>query len=196
MVQNDSQYHDSTITTGIISVHKLPKHCIYSSESNVTHQECLNESGKGQGQKHHYTGDHYMGMCPLACPHLFLTVRPLAPEANSVFWSILLSTPLLSAGVTQARDSESESNYTDNYDCDPVRPGFVFKWTHLPWALQMHLLRTECEPRDSTVTLPLCLYYSTHTHTHKRTGTYTQYIIITEVHDYLSAECVMVAFFH
>lgn len=23
-------------------------------------------------------------------------------------------------------------------------PDFVFKWTHLPWALEMHLLRTEC----------------------------------------------------
>lgn len=70
--------------------------------------------------------------CALARPHLCLTVRPLAPQANSVFWSILLSTLLLSAALTQARDSESESNYGDNYDCDPVRPGFVFKWTHLP----------------------------------------------------------------
>lgn len=70
--------------------------------------------------------------CALACPHLFLTVRPLTPQANSVFWSILLSTLPLSAGLTEARDSESESNYRDNYDCDPVRPGFVFKWTHLP----------------------------------------------------------------
>lgn len=25
--------------------------------------------------------------CALACPHPFLTARPLAPEANSVFWS-------------------------------------------------------------------------------------------------------------
>lgn len=70
--------------------------------------------------------------CALACPHLLLTVRPRAPLANSVFWSILLSALLLSAGLTQARDLQSESNYRDNYDCDLVRPGFVFKWTHLP----------------------------------------------------------------
>jgi len=58
--------------------------------------------------------------CALACPHFFLTAQPLAPVANSVFWSSPLSTLLLSAGLTQARDSETESNYRDNYDCDPV----------------------------------------------------------------------------
>lgn len=63
-----------------------------------------------------------MWECALACPHLILTVRPLAPQANSVFWSILLSTLPLSAGLSQARDSESESNYTDNYDCAQYDP--------------------------------------------------------------------------
>lgn len=121
--------------------------------------------------------------CALACPHLFLTARPLAPEANSVFWSILLSTLPLSAGLTQARDLESESNYRDNYDGDPVRPGFVFKWTHLPWALELHLLRTECEPRDSSVSL---------SNTVSLLHTRTPRTIITDAHAYLSAECIMV----
>lgn len=53
----------------------------------------------------------------------------------------------MSAGLTQARHSERESNYRDNYDCDLVRPGFVFKWTHLPRALERRLLRPHCEPR-------------------------------------------------
>lgn len=87
---------------------------------------------------------------------------PLAPEVNSVFWSILLSTLLLSAGVTQGRDSQSESNYRDNYDCDLVWPGFVFKWTNLPWALEMHLLRTQHELRDSFVTQSLCIIPYSH----------------------------------
>lgn len=87
--------------------------------------------GKGR-DKNIITPGTIIWECALACPHLFLTVRPLAPQANSVFWSILLSALLLSAGLTQARDSESESNYGDNYDCDLIRPGFVFKWTHLP----------------------------------------------------------------
>lgn len=95
--------------------------------------------------------------CAPASLHLFLTVRPRAPQANSVFRSVLQSP----AGLTQARASESESNYRHNYDCDPVWPGFVFKWTHLPWASEVHLLRTECEPPDS-VAQPLSLYYSTH----------------------------------
>lgn len=89
--------------------------------------------------------------CVLACPHFFLTTRPMAPVANSVFWSIPLSTLLLSAGLTQARDLVAESNYRDNYDCDPVWPGFVFKWTHLPCVLEMHLLRIE--PRGSSAAL-------------------------------------------
>lgn len=87
--------------------------------------------GKGR-DKNIITPGTIIWECALARPHLFLTVRPRAPWANSVFWSILLSVLPLSAGLTQARDSESESNYRDNYDCDLVRPGFVFKWTHLP----------------------------------------------------------------
>lgn len=101
--------------------------------------------GKGR-DKNIITPGTIIWECALACLHLFLTVWPLPLWANSVFWSILLKALLLSAKLTQARDSKSESNYKDNYDCDLVRPGFVFKHTHLPWALELHLLRTEYEP--------------------------------------------------
>lgn len=119
-------------------------------------KNALMRVGKGR-DKNIITPGTIIWECALARPHLFLTARPLAPQANSVFRSILLSTLPLSAGLTQARDGESESNYGDNYECDPVRPGFVFKWTHLPWASELHLLRTECEPGDFSVTQSLSL---------------------------------------
>lgn len=104
--------------------------------------------------------------CAIACPHLFLTVWPLDPQANGVFSSILLSALPLPARLTQARDSESKSNYGDNYDCDLVQPGSVFKLTHLPWALELHLLRPECEPR--LLRHSQSLYYSTDVCLHLR----------------------------
>lgn len=73
-------------------------------------------------------------------PNLVLTAWPQPPRANRAFWPVFLS---VSAGLTQARHSKSECNYWDNYHCDLVRPGFVFKWTHLPWALERRLLRTD-----------------------------------------------------
>lgn len=43
-------------------------------------------------------------------------------------------------------------------------PDFVFKWTHLPWALEMHLLRTECvNPETQALRLFNC---TTHVHNH------------------------------
>lgn len=107
--------------------------------------------GKGR-DKNIITPGTIIWECALARPHLFLTVWPQAPQTNGVFWSILLGELLLSAGLRQARDLESESNYRDNYDCDLVRPGFVFKWTHLPWALELRLLR------DWVWTPRLCRY--------------------------------------
>lgn len=95
------------------------------------------EAGKGRER-------NSVSPATVTCPHLILAPWPQAPQANSGFWSVLLS---VSAGLTQARRAERESNYWDNYDCDLVRPGFVFKWTHLPWALERRLLRTDCEPR-------------------------------------------------
>lgn len=68
---------------------------------------------------------------------------PPAPVANAASQSIPdWAQPPLSAGLIQARHSETESNYRHNYDCDPVQPGFVFKWTHLPCVPETRLLRT------------------------------------------------------
>lgn len=133
-------------------------------------KNALMRVGKGR-DKNIITPETIIWECALACPHLFLTVWPLAPQANCVFWSILLSTLPQPGGLTQARVSESESNYRDNYDHDPVRPGFVFKWTHLPWALELHLLRTPLSVTlslslSNTVGLLMCAWNQLHTHTH------------------------------
>lgn len=141
--------------------------------------------GKGR-DKNIITPGTIIWECALACVHLFLTVWPLALWANSVFWSLLLKALLLSARLTQARDSQSESNYKHNYNCDLVRPGFVFKHTHLPWALELHLLRSEYEP-GVCQTVSGC--YSTDVCLHP--GTYSQ-----SEHAYLSAERITAFLFH
>ena len=134
----------------LVYIHRQSSASIVLKAGRPT-KNALMRVGKGR-DKNIITPGTIIWECALARAHLFLTVRPLALRANSVFRSILLSTLLLSAGLTQARDGESESNYGDNYERDPVRPGFVFKWTHLPWASELHLLRTECEPGDFSVT--------------------------------------------
>lgn len=127
-------------------------------------KNALMRAGKDRDNYTVPPGDHYKGMRPSSS-----TARPLAPVAGCVFWSVPLSALLLSTGLTQARDSEAESNYRDNYDGDPVRPGFVFKWTHLPRVPQMHLLRTGCWTRRHVCHLvSVVLYHGSvlkHTHT-------------------------------
>lgn len=100
------------------------------------------------------------------------------------FWSVLQSTLPLSAALTQARHSESESNYRDNYDRDPVRPGFVIKWTHLPSGFGAPSSKGPCVNPEALLSLsvsktarPLC---------------YTLRTITIVLRAHLLAECIAV----
>lgn len=147
---------------GIISVHKPNNIAPIVPMAMWPTKNALMRAGKDRDNTVS-PGDHYKGMHPSSS-----TARPLAPVAGCVVWSVPLSALLLSTGLTQARDSES--NYKDNYDGDPVRPGFVFKWTRLPRVPEMHLLRTGCWTRRLVCpSVFVVLYYGSvlkqHTHT-------------------------------
>lgn len=79
-----------------------------------------------------------MGMCARLSSPLLDRSTPPSPtpsppsRLHTVYFALFSG---VSAGLTQARDSQSESNYADNYQRDLVRPGFVFKWSHLPLSV-------------------------------------------------------------
>lgn len=126
----DSRCCDSAMTTGIVRVHKRRSVASTLVTAMWPTKNAL-MSGKGQGRKQHYAGDHYVGMRSCLCSPLSWPFDPRLQRLTVYFGP---SSRLHCCCLTQARDSESESNYRDNYDRDPSRPGFVFKWTHLPWA--------------------------------------------------------------
>lgn len=138
--------YDSTITTGIITVDNRCSFASVASNTMCPTKNALMRDVKGR-DKNIITP----GTIIWECAHSPVLTSSWPPDPALQRLTVYFGP---SSWVHRSclpdwhkpETSESESNYRDNYDCDLVRPGFVFKWTHLPWALEMYLLRTRCEP--------------------------------------------------